>query len=213
MQSSTTRGTGGNRHARNVVIKLPLPPGCLPDFGMRSPLPCGLSREYPGFYKTADAGYLDERRLYLHHGADRPTSSTLRTPAVDGAMEEVCASHPDVAECAVNRIADPLKGRCRRASWSSTPMFPVKQKKSRRRSSVSCASASGPVAAFRNGVCVKRLPKTRSGKILRSTIQKIHRPPALDDAGDDRRSGDPRRALPNCAVKGDWRLEHFQESV
>lgn len=172
----------------NIVLKLPLPPGCLPtlwnaDERFRS----AYLSEFPGFYKTADAGFMDEDGyLYIMSRTDdiiNVAGHRLST----GGMEEVLSSHPDVAECAVLGISDKLKGQvpCGFIVLKSNIARPVGEVESE------CIALMrekiGPVAAFRHALAVKRLPKTRSGKILRSTIQKIadgeqwNMPATIDD--------------------------------
>jgi propionyl-CoA synthetase len=157
-----------------VVIKLPLPPGCLPtlwnnDAGYETSY---LSR-YPGYYLTGDAGYKDEDEyVYIMSRVDdiiNVAGHRLST----GAMEEVLASHPDVAECAVVGVADAIKGE--------VPLGLIVTKAGVARSESHIArelvekvrETIGPVAAFKTVLLVARLPKTRSGKILRGTIKKI----------------------------------------
>jgi propionyl-CoA synthetase len=158
----------------SIVVKLPLPPSCLPtlwqaDERFRE----SYLAEYPGYYKTADAGYLDEDGyLYVMSRTDdiiNVAGHRLST----GAMEEVLAAHRDVAECAVVGIKDPLKGE--------VPAGFVVLKAGVDRASGEieeecCALVRekiGPVASFRLAIAVARLPKTRSGKILRGTMKKI----------------------------------------
>ncbi|WP_429818847.1 propionyl-CoA synthetase [Ensifer sp. B1-9] len=158
----------------NVVVKLPLPPGCLPtlwnaDHRFRA----AYLDEFPGYYKTADAGYLDEDGYIFIMARTDDIINVAGHRLSTGAMEEVCASHPDVAECAVIGIADDLKGQV------PAGFLVINSNVSRETSEIEREVISlvreriGPVAAFRMAICVKRLPKTRSGKILRSTIQKI----------------------------------------
>ncbi len=157
-----------------IVIRLPLPPGCLPtlwnnDAGYEKSY---LSR-YPGHYLTADAGYKDEDGyVYIMSRIDdiiNVAGHRLST----GAMEEVLAGHPDVAECAVVGVADEIKGE--------VPVGFVVTKAGVQRADGDIArelvarvrEAIGPVAAFKTALVVDRLPKTRSGKILRGTMKKI----------------------------------------
>ncbi|MCK3778321.1 AMP-binding protein [Ensifer sesbaniae] len=158
----------------NVVVKLPLPPGCLPtlwnaDHRFRA----AYLDEFPGYYKTADAGYLDEDGYIFIMARTDDIINVAGHRLSTGAMEEVCASHPDVAECAVIGIADDLKGQV------PAGFLVINSNVSRETSEIEREVISlvreriGPVAAFRMAICVKRLPKTRSGKILRATIQKI----------------------------------------
>ncbi|MCO6188017.1 propionyl-CoA synthetase [Rhizobium sp. L1K21] len=164
-----SRGTLGN-----IVVKLPLPPGALPTFwnaDQRFRDAC-LS-EFPGYYKTADAGYIDEDGYLFIMARTDDIINVAGHRLSTGAMEEVCASHPDVAECAVIGIADPLKGQ--------SPFGFLVLNSSTRKSAEEVErevvklvrDEIGPVAAFKQAICVKRLPKTRSGKILRGTMQKI----------------------------------------
>ena len=157
-----------------IMIKLPMPPGCLPtlwnnDARFRQSY---LSAE-PGYYLTGDAGYRDEDGyLYIMSRIDdiiNVAGHRLST----GAMEEVLASHRDVAECAVIGVADQLKGEL--------PLGLVVLKAGVNRAQGEIAKELvglvrdqiGPVAAFKLVAVVDRLPKTRSGKILRGTMKKI----------------------------------------
>jgi propionyl-CoA synthetase len=158
----------------NVVVRLPLPPGCLPtlwkaDERFRS----AYLSEFPGCYKTADAGYLDEDGYLFIMARTDDIINVAGHRLSTGAMEEVIAEHPDVAECAVIGMADDLKGQVpcgflvlnagvdRATSDIEKEVVALVREK------------IGPVAAFKLAVAVKRLPKTRSGKILRATMQKI----------------------------------------
>jgi propionyl-CoA synthetase len=157
-----------------VVVKLPLPPGCLPtlwnaDDRFRS----AYLDEFPGYYKTADAGYLDEDGYLFIMARTDDIINVAGHRLSTGGMEEVVAEHPDVAECAVIGIADAMKGQ--------VPCGFVVLNAGVERGAGDIESEVvglvrdriGPVAAFKSVVVVKRLPKTRSGKILRGTMQKI----------------------------------------
>ncbi|NQV46516.1 MAG: propionyl-CoA synthetase, partial [Rhodospirillaceae bacterium] len=129
--------------------------------------------EFPGFYKTADAGYIDdEGYLYIMARTDdiiNVAGHRLST----GGMEEVLSAHPDVAECAVLGVADDLKGQLPvgfmvlKAGVDRDHADIVREVVQMVRDKI------GPVAAFKMAAVVARLPKTRSGKILRGTMQKI----------------------------------------
>ncbi len=158
----------------NVVIKLPLPPGCLPtlwnaDARFRE----AYLDEFPGYYKTADAGYIDEDGYLFIMARTDDIINVAGHRLSTGGMEEVVAMHPDVAECAVIGIADAMKGQ--------TPLGFVVLNAGVARDTATIErevvalvrDKIGPVAAFKMVVTIKRLPKTRSGKILRGTMQKI----------------------------------------
>jgi propionyl-CoA synthetase len=158
----------------SIAIRLPMPPGCLPtlwnnDAGFET----SYLSKHPGHYLTGDAGYRDEDGyLYIMSRVDdiiNVAGHRLST----GAMEEVLASHPDVAECAVVGVADDIKGE--------VPVgFVVTKAGVARPDGEICKDLVdkirqqiGPVAAFKTALVVKRLPKTRSGKILRGTMKRI----------------------------------------
>ncbi len=158
----------------SIVVKLPLPPSCLPTLWQADErFSESYLAEFPGHYKTADAGFKDEDGyLYVMSRTDdiiNVAGHRLST----GGMEEVLASHRDVAECAVIGLADALKGE--------VPLGFIVLKAGVDRSPVEieeeCVALVreriGPVAAFKRTVTVGRLPKTRSGKILRGTMKKI----------------------------------------
>jgi len=158
----------------SIAIKLPLPPGCLPtlwnnDAGYEA----SYLTKHPGHYLTGDAGYRDEDGyVYIMSRVDdiiNVAGHRLST----GAMEEVLASHPDIAECAVVGVADDVKGEVpvgfvvTKAGVERSPAEIGRELVERVRRQI------GPVAAFKTAIVVPRLPKTRSGKILRGTMKKI----------------------------------------
>ncbi len=158
----------------NIVVKLPLPPGCLPTLwnaGKR--FRDAYLAEFPGYYKTADAGIKDEDGyVYIMSRTDdiiNVAGHRLST----GAMEEVVSAHPDVAECAVIGIADALKGQMP-CGFIVLKAGVTKDSADIEKECVKLVRDEiGPVAAFKTVLTVNRLPKTRSGKILRGTMQKI----------------------------------------
>ncbi|PYO40233.1 MAG: propionyl-CoA synthetase, partial [Gemmatimonadetes bacterium] len=172
----------------NIVIRLPLPPGCLPTLWQNDDgyVRSYLSR-YPGYYLTADAGYKDDDGYLWVMGRTDDIINVAGHRLSTGAMEEVLASHADVAECAVVGVADAIKGE--------VPLGLIVLKAGVARPGAAIAEELvgmvreriGPVAAFRLAIVVQRLPKTRSGKILRGTIKKIadgveyRVPPTIDD--------------------------------
>jgi propionyl-CoA synthetase len=158
----------------SIVIKLPMPPGCLPTLWNND---AGFERSYlsryPGHYLTADAGYRDEDGYLFIMSRIDDIINVAGHRLSTGAMEEVLAAHPDVAECAVVGVADEIKGE--------VPVGFVVTKAGVDRPEAEIAGdlvarvreSIGPVAAFRTALVVKRLPKTRSGKILRGTMKRI----------------------------------------
>jgi propionyl-CoA synthetase len=157
-----------------LVAKLPLPPGSLLTlWNADARFERAYLADHPGYYKTADAGYIDPDG-YVHVMARTDDIINVAGHRLStGAMEEVLASHPDVAECAVVGVADPLKGELPlgllvlRDGAASAPDAVCQAVVQRVREVI------GPVAAFKRVTVVKRLPKTRSGKILRGTMKQI----------------------------------------
>lgn len=157
-----------------IAIKLPLPPGTLPGlWHAEDRFRKSYLEHFPGFYETGDAGYIDaDGYLYIMSRTDDVINVAGHRLST-GAMEEVLASHPDVAECAVIGVADDLKGQsplgflCLKKGATKTEAEIVKDCVKLVRQQI------GPVAAFKSALVVDRLPKTRSGKILRATMVKI----------------------------------------
>jgi propionyl-CoA synthetase len=157
-----------------IVAKLPMAPSSLPTlWNADERFLKAYLEDYPGYYKTGDAGFFDEDGyIYIMARTDdiiNVAGHRLST----GAMEEVLAAHPDVAECAVIGVADELKGQVPlgllvlKAGATKGETDIVRDVVALVRDRI------GPVAAFKTAAVVKRLPKTRSGKILRGTMQKI----------------------------------------
>jgi len=158
----------------NVVIRLPMPPGALPTlWNAEQRFRDSYLSEFKGYYKTADAGYIDEDGFLFIMARTDDIINVAGHRLSTGGMEEVVAEHPDVAECAVVGIADELKGQipCGFVVLRSGIERDVSELEQELVKMV--RERIGPVAAFKKVVPVKRLPKTRSGKILRSTMQKI----------------------------------------
>jgi len=158
----------------SIVVKLPLPPGTLTtlwhnDAGFE----LAYLAHFPGYYLTADAGFKDEDGYLSIMSRTDDIINVAGHRLSTGAMEEVLAAHPDVAECAVIGVNDALKGE--------VPLGTVVLKAGVDRSHTEIVSELiqrvreeiGPVASFKIATVVKRLPKTRSGKILRGTMKKI----------------------------------------
>ena len=172
----------------NVVIRLPLPPGCAPTlWNNERGFQAAYLSAYPGYYLTADAGFKDEDGYLWIMGRTDDVINVAGHRLSTGAMEEVLAAHPDVAECAVVGVNDALKGEV------PLGLVVLKARADREREELVAELIElvrqriGPVASFKTATTVKRLPKTRSGKIVRGTIKKIADgapytiPPTIDD--------------------------------
>jgi len=163
-----------NGQMGSIVIKLPLPPGCLPTLWQNDKrMSESYLDDFPGFYKTADAGFKDENGYLFIMGRTDDIINVAGHRLSTGGMEEVLASHPAVAECAVIGIKDELKGEqpcgfiVLKSGVTQSPLEIEKEIVQLVRDKI------GPVAAFKIAITVNRLPKTRSGKILRGTMKKI----------------------------------------
>ncbi|MEX4008370.1 propionyl-CoA synthetase [Neoaquamicrobium sediminum] len=158
----------------NVVVKLPLPPGCLPTlWNAEDRFRSAYLSEFPGYYKTADAGLIDEDGYLFIMARTDDIINVAGHRLSTGGMEEVVAEHPDVAECAVVGIADPMKGQVPCGFVVLNAGVAREGPEIEKEIVALVRERIGPVAAFKSVVTVKRLPKTRSGKILRGTMQKI----------------------------------------
>jgi propionyl-CoA synthetase len=162
-------GTSGS-----LVCKLPLPPGTFPTL-WNADARCKETylAEFPGYYKTGDAGFIDEDDYVFVMTRTDDVINVAGHRLSTGAIEEVLASHPAVAECAVTGVADQLKGQVPvgflvlKAGVDRNPDDIVREEVQMVREQI------GPVASFKTAAVVRRLPKTRSGKILRGILQKI----------------------------------------
>ena len=157
-----------------LVIKLPLPPGTFPTlWNARKRFIEAYLEEFPGYYKTADAGFIDEDGYVYVMSRTDDIINVAGHRLSTGAMEEVLAEHENVAECAVIGVADQLKGQLPlgflvlNAGVNQADAEIVQEVVALVRERI------GPVAAFKTAAVVSALPKTRSGKILRGTMQKI----------------------------------------
>jgi propionyl-CoA synthetase len=171
----------------NVAVKLPLPPGCLPtlwnnDEGFVN----SYLKPFPGYYLTADAGYKDEDGYLWIMGRTDDIINVAGHRLSTGAMEEVLASHHDVAECAVLGVADEIRGEIPLGTVVLKAGVGRPHQEIVQELIHSVRERIGPVACFKVVTVVKRLPKTRSGKILRGTMKSIadgveYRTPATID--------------------------------
>ncbi|MCS0497559.1 propionyl-CoA synthetase [Ancylobacter sp. MQZ15Z-1] len=199
---------GPNRMG-SIAIKLPLPPGCLPTLWQQDErFRESYLAEFPGYYKTADAGFCDADGQLFIMGRTDDIINVAGHRLSTGGMEEVLASHPDVAECAVIGIHDELKGEVPcgfvvlKAGVARAPNEIEGEIVALVRERI------GPVAAFRIAIAVHRLPKTRSGKILRGTMKKIadaepwNMPATIDDPSslDEIAAALSARGLPKASA-------------
>jgi len=172
----------------NLALRLPLPPGCAPtlwddDDGYRA----AYLADFPGWYRTGDAGYVDDDGDVWVLGRTDDVINVAGHRLSTGAMEEVLAAHPDVAECAVIGRADALKGE------APVGLVVLKAGVSRDPDTIRgelvdlVRGRIGAVAAFRTALVVDQLPKTRSGKIMRRTLrdlangEPVQVPPTIED--------------------------------
>jgi propionyl-CoA synthetase len=157
-----------------VAVKLPLPPGCMPTLWKNDQ----RFREsyldpFPGFYFTGDGGNVDEDGYVYIMGRVDDVINVAGHRLSTGAMEEIVATHPDVAECAVFGVEDGLKGQV------PVGLYVLKAGVARAEAEISkelvgmIRDRIGAIACFKQAAPVKRLPKTRSGKILRGTMRRI----------------------------------------
>jgi len=157
-----------------LVSVLPMPPGCLPTLWNADEryIEAYLT-DFPGYYKTADAGYIDEDGYVFVMSRTDDIINVAGHRLSTGAMEEVLSNHPDVAECAVIGVADEIKGQV------PLGFLVLKAGVARAAGNITGEVVAmvrrdiGPVAAFKTATVVERLPKTRSGKILRGTMSAI----------------------------------------
>jgi len=157
-----------------IACKLPLPPGTLPGlWNAEERFRKSYLETFPGYYETGDAGFIDEDGYIFVMSRTDDVINVAGHRLSTGAIEEVLAAHDDVAECAVIGAADPMKGQLPvgflvlKAGAERSPEEVVADVVQMVRDQV------GPVAVFKKAVVVKRLPKTRSGKVLRATMRKI----------------------------------------
>ena len=157
-----------------LVVKLPLPPGSSPTlWNADDRFRDTYLSNFPGYYETADAGYIDEDSYVFVMSRTDDIINVAGHRLSTGAIEEVLAAHPDVAECAVVGVADELKGQI------PLGLLVLKAGVEREHAEICSETVQlvrervGPVAVFKQAVVVDRLPKTRSGKILRGTMRRI----------------------------------------
>ncbi len=196
----------------DLVIKLPLPPGAFPALWQNEK---GYHRSYfakhDGYYLTGDAGYIDtDGFVYVMSRTDDIVNVAGHRLST-GAMEEVIADHPLVAECAVMGVSDPVKGMIP-VGLAVLKAGAVQEGVDAQRTEIAAQIVAqvrtriGPVAAFKHVAFVRQLPKTRSGKILRSTLRKIADGGTVDvpaTIDDPRTLDDARAAFVAMGLGGD----------
>ncbi|EED34170.1 propionate--CoA ligase [Luminiphilus syltensis NOR5-1B] len=157
-----------------VVIKRPLPPGCLPTvWGHHERFEQSYLNAYPGYYLSGDGGYLDEDGYLFIMGRTDDVINVAGHRLSTGTLEEVVAAHPAVAECAVIGAADDLKGQVPVGLVVLKDGVAMDLASLERELIADVRSQVGAVASFQRAFLLERLPKTRSGKILRATLRKI----------------------------------------
>ncbi|KAA3612483.1 MAG: propionyl-CoA synthetase [Calditrichaeota bacterium] len=174
----------------NIAVKLPLPPGCLPTlWNDKKRFLASYLERFPGYYHTGDGGYIDEDGFVFIMGRTDDVINVAGHRLSTGAMEEHIASHPAVAECAVVGINDELRGQAPAGFVVIKDRYKVDEHSLSGELITMIREEIGSFANFRQTAVVKRLPKTRSGKILRHLIRKIADgeeysiPSTIDDVG------------------------------
>ena len=172
----------------NIVINLPLPPGCLPTlWNDDERFKQSYLSQYPGYYLTGDEGIKDEDGYIFVMGRTDDVINVAGHRLSTGEMEDLIAGHPAVAECAVTGIDDELRGQVPVGFVVLKDGIDISQDQMQEELIAIIRREIGAVAYFRQSGIVKRLPKTRSGKILRKTIQRLAIetevlvPPTIDD--------------------------------
>ena len=172
----------------NIVIHLPLPPSCLPTlWNDDERFKKSYLSQYPGYYFTGDEGIKDEDGYIFVMGRVDDVINVAGHRLSTGEMEELIAGHPDIAECAVTGIDDELRGQVPVGFVVLKDGAQISQDKMQEELISIIRKNIGAVAYFKQAGIVKRLPKTRSGKILRKTIRKLASeaevavPPTIDD--------------------------------
>jgi propionyl-CoA synthetase len=158
----------------NIAIKLPLPPSCLPTvWGDFERFRTGYLTEFPGYYSTGDGGYKDEEGYVFIMGRTDDVINVAGHRLSTGEMEEIVASHPAIAECCVIGVNDPLKGQQPIGLVLLKNGIEVDEAGLEAELVAMVRKEIGAVACFRKAIVVQRLPKTRSGKILRKLLRQI----------------------------------------
>jgi len=158
----------------NIAMKLPLPPSCLPTvWGDHERFRTGYLTEFPGYYSTGDGGYKDEEGYVFIMGRTDDVINVAGHRLSTGEMEEIVAGHSAVAECCVIGVNDPLKGQQPIGFVLIKNGVEVDESELEAELVAMVRKEIGAVACFRKAIVVQRLPKTRSGKILRKLLRQI----------------------------------------
>ena len=171
-----------------ILIKLPLPPGCLPTLWQDDArFEESYLTAYPGYYITADEGYIDEEGYLFVMGRTDDVINVAGHRFSTGEMEEIIGGHPAVAECAVTGLLDELKGEIPVGFVVLKDGVTIDHQQLEAELIGLIRSKIGAVASFKKSMVVIRLPKTRSGKILRKSIRQLAKqktvpiPATIDD--------------------------------
>jgi propionyl-CoA synthetase len=192
-----------------IVGKLPMPPGTFPTlWNAKDRYTRAYLADYPGYYQTGDAGYIDEDGYVFVMARTDDIINVAGHRLSTGAIEEVLASHPDVAECAVIGVHDALKGQLPLGLLVTNAGVERSDEEIAKEVVAMVRDRIGPVAAFKSATVVKRLPKTRSGKILRATMRALadgedfKTPATIDDPAILDEISDALKPLGYAAPKG-----------
>jgi propionyl-CoA synthetase len=188
-----------------VVVKLPLPPGALPTlWNADQRFLESYLKPYPGYYFTADGGFIDEDGYVFIMGRVDDVINVAGHRLSTGEMEEVVSTHKDIAECAVIGVHDSLKGQVPLGLCVLKAGVNKSEEEIRKDLSQMIRNTIGPIACYKETAVVKRLPKTRSGKILRGTMRKIadgepySMPSTIDDPATLSEIEDALRSIGHC---------------
>lgn len=158
----------------SIAIKLPLPPSCLATvWGDFERFRTGYLAEAPGYYTTGDGGYMDDEGYVFIMGRTDDVINVAGHRLSTGEMEEIVAAHPAVAECAVIGVNDPLKGQAPIGLVLLKDGVETEEEVLEKELVAMVRKEIGPIACFNRAIVVQRLPKTRSGKILRKLLRQI----------------------------------------
>ncbi len=157
-----------------IAIKLPLPPGCLPTvWGDQARFESAYLKQFPGYYVSGDGGYIDEDDYLFVMGRIDDVINVAGHRLSTGEMEEVVGAHPAVAECAVIGSHDDLKGQVPFGLVVLKDGVQQSEQEVSKELVQKVRNEIGPLACFKQAIIVQRLPKTRSGKILRRTLRQL----------------------------------------